>query len=86
MTSDEIGQLRKVIEGAIGEKTVSQSKLARLLLSAKVSEQLISASPALESLLKPRTFRQALSKLDTDDDKSITSEEVVQFCVNYVGV
>ena len=86
MTPEEIVQLRKIIEQVMGEgrDPISPTKLARLLLSTKISAQLTSASPALEGLLKPRTFRKALAALDIDDDKTITTEEVVQFCVSFV--
>ena len=86
MTPEEILQLRKIIEQVMGEgrDPISPTKLARLLLSTKVSAQLTSASPAFEGLLKPRTFRKALAALDIDDDKTITTEEVVQFCVSFV--
>ena len=87
LTADEVEKLRDIITVSFsGKKFVTKSKLTRLLLSTKVSGKLLTAShDALAPLLKPRTFKKTLAELDTDKDDSITIEEVVAFCTNFVG-
>ncbi len=85
LTAEEIDTLNNVVVRAFnGEREVSKARLTRMLLSTKVSAQLLGASDALGPLLKPRTFRKTLADLDTDKDNKITTEEVVAFCVEFV--
>lgn len=83
MTKDEIEHLTVIINECMGDDVCTKSKLGRLLLSTKISGKLIKVCPNLINLLKPRTFRKLLNDLDTDNDKSISPNEVVKFCVGF---
>ena len=83
MTEEGKAALRSTICEVMGNDSITKSKLSRLLLSTRVTSKLTAASPALADLLKPRTFRKALAELDTDNDKSISPDEVVKFCLAY---